>query len=837
MTEFSDPPAIARHVAMIHTLARQADVRGKLVLAVFGGRAPAVHHFAIGDIVGMTRRVLAYASEPGANVYMPLVVVGPDLPDGLKGGEDDVIAVLGFVVDADADKGKEAPRPPLPADYMLETSEGNAQHFLLLDRALSREEAKALAEALKAATEADGAGDISHVWRLPGCLNWPNKAKLERGRSPAPQAVRVIKQWDGSRTSVDDLRSRLADHWQAPASEPRTPNQKYDVDPDKAKAFLIKLRDASYFDLGPNYRERYVWATKACAYDLGDDPGRDIWERVVCWQGVRENEGIPADAEEMETRWRDCSNLKPGKRPVTFGTLIRDAEKVYGWTGINLRRDKSAAQMFPPHKVAALAATPPEPAAVVHTAQQPGSVSLISGGATTHAPEYGETEIAERFADRHATELRFVKTWNAWLHWTGRRWHRDDSDFVTDLARKHCREESALCSRTPGYTAAQARAICTDRTVNAVMRLARVDRRIASTAETWDQDHWLLGTPGGVIELRTGELRPARPEDHVTKSTAVAPGGDCPRWLAFLARATGGDAELQAYLQRLCGYALTGSTREHSLHFVFGPGGAGKGTFVHALESILGDYHVGTPIQTFTESKYDRHPAEIAALHGARLVTCSETEKGRHWAEARIKELTGGDTISARFMNQNFFNFAPTFKILISGNYKPHMRPDAAMRRRFQLAPFTTSIPDHEKDRTLGDKLRAEWPGILAWAIQGCLAWQKHGLNPPPAILDATEEYFEEEAEDVLTMWLHDRCDVDPQAETPHGVLYDSFKRYAEHAGERAISSKQFAKDLRVQKFESDRTGKVRLVVGLKLRVDAVTAQPHGLPPFTNHVT
>src|SRR5262249_17797455 len=156
-----------------------------------------------------------------------------------------------------------------------------------------------------------------------------------------------------------------------------------------------------------------------------------------------------------------------------------------------------------------------------------------------------------------------------------------------------------------------------DRTVNAVVRLARVDRRIASTADQWDQDHFLLGVPDGIIDLRTGEHRPARPEDHVTKSTSVSPGGDCPQWLSFLHRATRRDAELQTYLRRLCGYALTGSTREQSLHFAHGPGGAGKGTFAHAISGILADYHVETAIDTLTASKYDRHPAELAALHGA----------------------------------------------------------------------------------------------------------------------------------------------------------------------------------------------------------------------------
>jgi putative DNA primase/helicase len=396
------------------------------------------------------------------------------------------------------------------------------------------------------------------------------------------------------------------------------------------------------------------------------------------------------------------------------------------------------------------------------------------------------------------------------------------------MARLHCKAEAALCISTPGNTNAQARALCSDKTVRAVLRLAAIDPRIASMASAWDQDEWLLGTPNGVVDLRDGTVRAARPEDHVTKSTAVSPAGGCPQWLAFLHRATGGDVEMQRYLQRMSGYALTGSTREHSLHFAFGPGGSGKGTFMHAVSSILRDYHVVTAIETLTDTKFDRHPAEVAALQGARLVTCSETERGRQWAESRIKQWTGGDQISARFMNQNFFTFTPTFKLLISGNYKPHMRPDTAMRRRFQLIPFATAIPKSEQDPTLGAKLEKEWPGILGWMIAGAVEWQRVGLNPPAAVLNATSEYMNDEAEDVLSAWLHDCCDLVAGAETKSGDLYRSYKLYAEQAGEKPVTSNLLSKELKDQfGYVLVRNNKGRFVVGLRLK--AMTAP---LPPL-----
>jgi putative DNA primase/helicase len=283
----------------------------------------------------------------------------------------------------------------------------------------------------------------------------------------------------------------------------------------------------------------------------------------------------------------------------------------------------------------------------------------------------------------------------------------------------------------------------------------------------------------------------------------------------------------------LFGYCLTGSVREESLHFNYGPGGSGKGTFTHALTGILGDYHVATAIATFTETKQDRHLAEIAVMQGARLVTCSETERGRRWAESRIKEMTGGDPITARFMNGNPFNFLPTFKIMISGNYKPSLRPDSAMRRRFQLVPFGTAIPQHEMDRSLGQKLEREWPAILAWAIEGCRLWQRDGLHPPTAVVDATDEYMAEEAEDCLAMWLADCCEAVADAVTKHGDLYASYKHYAERAGEKQpLTSEQFAKELKRLGYGKKRTKSGRFVVGLRLAPIAPPSPSARLPPM-----
>ena len=273
----------------------------------------------------------------------------------------------------------------------------------------------------------------------------------------------------------------------------------------------------------------------------------------------------------------------------------------------------------------------------------------------------------------------------------------------------------------------------------------------------------LLNTPGGVVDLKTGVTRSHRAEDYFTRITAVAPGGECPTWKQFLIRICGGDAELEAFLQRLAGYALTGLTVEHALFFSHGLGGNGKSVFSNTIAGALGDYHKTAPIETFTASSADRHPTDLAGLRGARLVTAIETEEGRRWAESRIKSLTGGDKIAARYMRQDFFEFTPQFKLLISGNHKPGLRSvDKAIRRRFHLIPFTVTIPPEERDGQLPDKLKGEWPGILAWMIDGCLEWQQKGLSAPAAVTGATADYLD--AEDAMSAWLDECCVRSPQS-------------------------------------------------------------------------
>lgn len=413
-----------------------------------------------------------------------------------------------------------------------------------------------------------------------------------------------------------------------------------------------------------------------------------------------------------------------------------------------------------------------------------------------------EDALALAFTRRYHRDWRYVAAWGRWLVWDGQRWRNEDTLAATDLIRSVCRQTAVRAEDRK-----VAAKLASSGTVGGVERLARADRRHAATTDEWDADPWLLNTPGGVVDLKTGRMRANDRADRMTKITTATPRGECPQWRSFLSDVTGGDQNLQDYLQRMVGYALTGSTREHALFFLYGTGANGKSVFVNTLADILGDYATNAPMDTFMETRTDRHPTDMAGLRGARFVAAIETEQGKRWAESKLKNLTGGDKIAARFMRQDFFEFFPQFKLFVAGNHKPAIRNiDEAMKRRLHLIPFTITVPPEKRDKHLQQKLLAERDGILAWALEGCLAWQRLGrLDPPQLVLDATDEYFE--AEDALGRWMDERCLRVGTAKSLTAELFSDWKQWAEAAGEFVGSQKRFADLLLTRGLEKWRNG------------------------------
>jgi phage/plasmid primase, P4 family, C-terminal domain len=271
-----------------------------------------------------------------------------------------------------------------------------------------------------------------------------------------------------------------------------------------------------------------------------------------------------------------------------------------------------------------------------------------------------------------------------------------------------------------------------------------------------------------------------------------------------------------SYLQRLCGYALTGSVREQHLTFIYGSGGNGKSVFLNALNELLGDYAEPATMDTFTATNGEKHSTDIASLVGARLVTASETTQGKRWDEQRVKSLTGGEVIKARFMRQDNFTFRPQFKLVFSGNHRPEVREvGAAMRRRIQMVPFT--VTPKRVDQDLSEKLRAEGPAILAWMIQGCLAWQSEGLNPPASVRAATDDYFD--TEDAIGRWLSECAVLEDTAQTTTQELFQSWREWAGRNNEYCGSMKRLSENLKGRKLARWQDPRTRRngFVGIKL--------------------
>lgn len=391
---------------------------------------------------------------------------------------------------------------------------------------------------------------------------------------------------------------------------------------------------------------------------------------------------------------------------------------------------------------------------------------------------FSEDALAVVWVKRHAKNWRYITPWGAWYRWMGDRWQHDKTQEAFELARNVTREALMW----PDCTKAIANRVNSARTAGAMLQFVKADRAVAASTDQWDTHQMLLGVPGGVLDLQSCKLIEPERDHYITKLTSVAPAQGRPeRWVSFLDMVTGGNSDIISYLQRFAGYCLTGSTQEHALAFLYGTGANGKTTFVQTLLGILKEYAITAPIETFAESKNERHPTELARMRGARMVVTEETNTGAKWNESRIKTLTGGNRISAHFMRQDDFEFQPEFKLLIAGNHKPNMRTvDEAMKRRMHIVPFTITIPEEDRIAGFADTLISEWPQIMQWALDGCAAWRDFGLAAPEVVREATEKYLQ--SNDTLGAWLEECCERN--GESDGKTLYNNFCDWCQNQGE-----------------------------------------------------
>jgi putative DNA primase/helicase len=443
------------------------------------------------------------------------------------------------------------------------------------------------------------------------------------------------------------------------------------------------------------------------------------------------------------------------------------------------------------------------------------------GGEATVSPEYHQTDLgnAKRVVAQHGENLRHCFPFKRSFIYDNTRWREDDTAAAVRLVKE---TQAALYCEVAQQIANLGDVVDNEqrerqrarllrllrhalewedaRRINACLQLAVSEPGIPILPAEMDRDPFLLNVQNGTVDLRTGQLREHRREDLITKLAPVKydSSARCPLWLKFLNRITDNSPALVTYLQRAVGYALTGDVTEQVLFFLFGAGANGKSTFLSAVKSMLGDYGLQAVPELLMAKNNEAHPTERADLFGRRFVCTIEVEEGKRMAEALMKQLTGGDEMTARKMRQDFFQFEPTWKIFLAANHKPAIRgTDLACWRRIKLVPFTITIPEKERDKSLVTKLKAERSGILAWAVQGCLEWQREGLGEPEEVRNATDQYRAEQ--DAVQGFLNEFCVVNPHFKVRLSELLDRFQKWS---GDASMTQPDFRKRLCDKGFE-----------------------------------
>lgn len=600
----------------------------------------------------------------------------------------------------------------------------------------------------------DGPSTFSadHVMRLPGTLNYPSPAKLKKGYPSMPSRARLLLA-DGPSYTVEQIEGLIA-----------------------GRALAQRL--AQYLRARPQARARWRGGVEG----LADTSHSAMLFSMVSM--LRGKGGFTLDeTKELVMSWAPGGPLHNAHDPD------RDFKRCW---------DRCHAASGQPDSPIAGAGGEPAPKA---------------DSARATAAALSEDQLALSFVAQHGAWFRWTPGMD-WMRNETTHWVRDDERRRFSVARKICRQAGMSVS---GSDKKLARALSSAKTVAAVLTMAQADERVVLPVDAWDRDPMVLNTPGGAYDLETGK-RLVSSTDLFTQIIAVAPDPTMktPTWLRFLSEIFVNDLEMVEFIQRLCGYCLTGDRREQKLPFFYGTGANGKSVLIDELRATMGTYALNLPSEALMRQHYAAHPTELAQLRGKRLAISSELEDGAHWAESRIKGLTGDATLTARFMRQDFFEFKQTQKHIVVGNFKPRLKgDDPAIARRMVLVPFTEKFTGHRCDPLLAVQLAAERPGITAWMIDGARKWVRDGLRIPEKVRQASDEYLS--ANDDIGLWLEDCCVIGSLFKGPAAALYKSFAEWKEAAGERPQSMTAWGARMG-QRFAKSRTAAFRGYDGVALR-------------------
>jgi len=444
-----------------------------------------------------------------------------------------------------------------------------------------------------------------------------------------------------------------------------------------------------------------------------------------------------------------------------------------------------------------------------------------------YSPAYSLTDLgnAQRFVFHFEEDILFVYAFNKWLVWDTNKWNLDEDGRIFIFAKQICefiKAESQNNSDAKIQKALIKHAKNSEslRAIKALLELAKTEESIPISHEILDKNPWLINCKNGVIDLHTGEIRSPTKSDLITKSLLVTYDKDAtyPTWKKFLFEITQGDKDLVNFLKRAIGYTLTGLTTEHCIFFMYGIGRNGKSTFIEVLLHLFGDYQKKAPAEMLMSKPFQSIPNDIARLTRCRLAVSSELEQDRKFNESLIKDLTGGDKITARFMRGEWFDFEPTHKLWIYGNHKPTIKgTDEGIWARIKLIPFKAYFSEKQQDKNLLNKLLQELPGILNWAIEGCQDWQKQGLGFPQAVIDATDGYRTEM--DHIASFINERCITGERNEkTKSSELFLAYQAWCDFNDEDSESHRMFGLKLSEKGYEKKKSGNGTFYFGIRLK-------------------